>query len=351
MLRRNMWAWFNGPGKAFREPLAGSTNYLTAYDKTGNLRRAKGQGRDGPRQVRQEKPMPDEDEVLQQEEEDGIDEVERAERAQVRATERQERAARESATPKERASDLQPYPLNPNFKSQPVLSEELREKVYEQIVLNKMDLQSVSAAWGIDMRRVAAVVRLKTIEKQWEEEGRKLARPYSKAVLEMLPKTPVARKGEKVTPHESINDLPVHPATRQQLFYPASESRAFTREDAAKAFSPTLLPADKRIPHTQLLQLEKWSVEGVPREERINRFVELERGQSAEKAEKERKKAAWEERTQRVVAGRRWDFKFQDVSVESVGRDGRSPKGVGYRYGIPHTDRKSGEVKIPTSVE
>ena len=169
----------------------------------------------------------------------------------------------------------------------------------------------------------------------------------------MLPKTPLVPYGSKakVIPHESINDLPVHAATRTQMFYPTSESRQFTREDAAKAFSATLLPADKRIPHTQLLQLEKWSVEGVSKDDRISRFVALEREQRAEQQEKERKHKAWQERTQKIVPGRRWDFKFQDVSADRVGKDERSKDGIGYRYGLPHTDRKSGEVKIPTSVE
>lgn len=66
---------------------------------------------------------------------------------------------------------------------------------------------------------------------------------------------------------------------------------------------------------------------------------------------KAQKQKAWEERTQRVVNGRRWDFKFQDVSAEDVGKDGRGRRGVGYRYGMPHEDRKRGIVKIPTSVE
>jgi hypothetical protein len=40
-----------------------------------------------------------------------------------------------------------------------------------------MDLQGVSAAYGVDMRRVAAVVRLKTVEKQWIEEVSLLIHP------------------------------------------------------------------------------------------------------------------------------------------------------------------------------
>jgi hypothetical protein len=46
----------------------------------------------------------------------------------------------------------------------------MREELYRTVVLRKMDLQGVSAAYGVDMRRVAAVVRLKTIEKQWIED-------------------------------------------------------------------------------------------------------------------------------------------------------------------------------------
>ena len=70
-----------------------------------------------------------------------------------------------------------------------------------------------------------------------------------------------------------------------------------------------------------------------------------------ERAEKERKRKRWEERTQVVVEGRRWDFRFQDVSAEKVGKDGRGREAVGLRYGFPHEDRKRGQVKIPTKVE
>lgn len=290
-------------------------------------------------------------EVVKQEEAEGVDEAERASRAAVRAEARAKRIAEARIPPKERLSDLYPFPLNQAFKSEAVLSEELREELYRQVVVRKMDLQGVSAAYGVDMRRVAAVIRLKTIEKQWIEEGKQLAAPYNEAVLAMLPTTPLRQDGSNMVAHESINDLPVHPATRQQLFYPTSESRNFTREDAAKAFSPSLLPADKRIPHPQLVQLERWNAEDVSRTERLNRFAEIEEKEHAAAVEKERKQKEWEARTQRTVQGRRWDFKFQDISAENVGKDGRSSKGVGHRYGMPHTERKRGEVKIPTSVE
>lgn len=169
----------------------------------------------------------------------------------------------------------------------------------------------------------------------------------------MLPQTPYTPNDPNKTihRHESVNDLPVHPRTRQQLFYPTSESRQFTREDAAKAFDENLLPADKRIPHPELITLEKESLAGIAREERFanQQARDLKaKQQAAEAAERKRK---WEERTLRVVPGRRWDFKFQDISAEKTGKDGRSRAAVGVRYGMPHDDRKSGKVKIPTSVE
>lgn len=47
----------------------------------------------------------------------------------------------------------------------------------------------------------------------------------------------------------------------------------------------------------------------------------------------------------------RWEFRFREISVDDVGKDGRARKGVGARYGMPHEDRKKGQVKIPTRVE
>ena len=87
----------------------------------------------------------------------------------------------------------------------------------------------------------------------------------------MLPQTPYVRqgKGERPVPHEPITDLPVHPATRQQLFIPVSESRNFTREDAARAFDDTLLTADKRIPHPELVIVERERLAGISNEERV----------------------------------------------------------------------------------
>lgn len=64
----------------------------------------------------------------------------------------------------------QPFPLNPLFRSQPVLDETTRNLIWEKVTLRGESLKSVSAEMGVDVRRVAAVVRLKEVEKRWVQD-------------------------------------------------------------------------------------------------------------------------------------------------------------------------------------
>lgn len=258
--------------------------------------------------------------------------------------------------PPEMEQDLRPFPLNKHFHSQSVLSEDLREAIYQRVKRDGATVSLASVEFGVTNERVGAVVRLKQMEKEWIAQGKTLALPYSRAVMDMLPQTPYIdtslpqnAKARAVT-HEPINDLMVHPATRQQLFVPVAESRRFTRVDAGKAFANNLLPADERIPHPELVQTEMELAAGIPFRERQKlaeaRFdAEEKRRQAAEK------RAADELKALKVVPQRRWDFVFKDVSVEDAGRDGKGAKASGWRYGVPHQDRKKGQVKIPTKVE
>lgn len=138
-----MFDWLNGPGQVFKHPLTGSTNYLSAYDRKGKLLRvddAEGEGK-SPQQ-------------------DG-----------------------QAVVPKESKADLRPFPLNPLFMSESVLSEDLRNRIYEEVVENKKSVRTVSVLYGVDMRRVAAVVRLVTLEKQMVREV--CSDFFSAAVLEL----------------------------------------------------------------------------------------------------------------------------------------------------------------------
>lgn len=140
----------DGPGSVFKNPLPGSTNYLSAYDKTGELLRVK--------KTRRKTEDEDENEI---ENEDGENEGPLGRRKNL---------AGDQPIPREHPDDLIPFPLNPQFKSQPVLSEELKDEIYKRIVLEGQSVQVVSAELQVEMRRVGAVVRLKSVEKQWVDQ-------------------------------------------------------------------------------------------------------------------------------------------------------------------------------------
>jgi len=152
--------------------------------------------------------------------------------------------------------------------------------------------------------------------------------------------------------HESINDLNTHRATKAQIFFPASESRAFTRTDAGQVFENRLLPADARMPHPELVQMHKGIINQQPREETDAQLKEFYKEELELRQSEEAKKADREKKATFVYEGERSTFKIRDIKVSehSVGRNGRNQYGVGARYGVPHQDRKKGQVKIPTKV-
>lgn len=136
--RIRMLQWLRGPGAVFRIPRSGSTNYLSAYDKEGKLNRAKAHGK----------------EAGETEEE----------------TNDQDLKENKEQLPPETAEDLRPFPLNPFFRSPPVLSLRLRDEVYERVVGKGQSIREVSQILGIDMNRVGAVIRLKRVELDWLRE-------------------------------------------------------------------------------------------------------------------------------------------------------------------------------------
>lgn len=136
----------NGPGSVFRNPLPGSTNYLSAYDKDGHLNRVK--------RYRPKIEGEDEDEGGENE----------------GPLSRRKNLAGDKPIPKESLQDLSPFPMNRQFRSQPVLSEELKDEIYKRIVLQGDSVQVVSAELQVEMRRVGAVVRLKSVEKKWVDQ-------------------------------------------------------------------------------------------------------------------------------------------------------------------------------------
>ncbi|PGH13521.1 hypothetical protein AJ80_06271 [Polytolypa hystricis UAMH7299] len=361
--RRIADSWLNGPGRVFKTPLPGSTNYLSAYDQQGKLIRS--------RQPESENATKKSDDGKAASAEEPIGEV-----------------------PPEDREDLKPFPANPAFVSQSVLSEELRNEIYSQVKEKGKSVRAVSVMFGVDMRRVGAVVRLVELEKRWVKEKKPLALPYARAVHQMIPTTPFVKPPRFPSPHEPINDLPVHRLTDPQIFYPVSESRQFTRVDAGRVFSAApaqtddatrpahntpdsiaqvthnpgriekvgkkdeqvLLPADLRIPHPHLVAYEHDRIHlAQEKKQRSQRFAErLDAEEAADKDRKDRQKQKIADATNRVVShGGRYEFRFRDavVSRENTGADGWGTKAPGKRYGVPNYDRKRGAVKIPTRVD
>ncbi|KAI0162243.1 eukaryotic mitochondrial regulator protein-domain-containing protein [Xylariaceae sp. FL1272] len=241
-----------------------------------------------------------------------------------------------------------PFPINKHFVSHPVLDDAARELVWEKIMRRGETIKSVSAEYGIDIRRVAAIVRLKEVEKDWISRGERLAKPYAKAVLSMVPTWRISTDQQN-DPYERINEIHVHPLAMQQIFWPTSESKHFTREDAAKAFHPTLLSADKRIPHPELVQMEREVAEGRALWDASERFKQAAMESERKAAEKQQAKVAAEEKKINRVNTDRFEFRFRDFNAEAVGHKGRSRNAVGWRYGTPYPDRaKDHQIKIPT---
>ncbi|KAI1433688.1 eukaryotic mitochondrial regulator protein-domain-containing protein [Xylaria sp. CBS 124048] len=249
-----------------------------------------------------------------------------------------------------RGDGTRPFPLNRYFQSTRVLDEPSRELIWDKIVRGGDTIKAVSAEFGVDIRRVAAIVRLKEVEKEWVAEGKPLARPYARAVMGMLPQHHI--QGAQVNePYESINELHEHPYTMQQIFWPTSESRHFTRADAAKAFHPKLLSTDERVPHPELVQMEREILQGMAPYEASQRFRRTVMESERRATERQVYKAFAEERRTTRVDTDRFEFRFKHYSSEDVGRRGKARSAVGWRYGVPHDDRSKGrEINIPTSV-
>ena len=162
-----MFRWLNGPGQAFKNPLPDSTNYLNAYNAAGKLIRSMTtpKRRDKTNKKLDEEGMEDDnDEVMR-------DKSERKPRSTKLVDELKAAKSKDApGLPKESNVDLMPFPMNSQFRSHRILSDELRDEVYKRIAVDQKSVRDVSAALGVEMKRVAAVVRLKTIEKQWEQE-------------------------------------------------------------------------------------------------------------------------------------------------------------------------------------
>jgi hypothetical protein len=118
-----MFDWLNGPGAELKHHIPGTTNYVT------QLRNRRGGGDSSASSGK-----------------------------------------RDNADSEDDFGNKTPFPLNPQFISEPILSEELSNEIYKRVVEQKKSVRSVSVEMRVDMRRVGAVVRLKELEKRMNNE-------------------------------------------------------------------------------------------------------------------------------------------------------------------------------------
>ena len=138
-----MFSWLNGPGAKFKHPLPGSTNYLNAYNPNGQLIRT----------IDRERPSGS-DSTTQDDDTGG-------------SLEKNLQVGK--GIPKESLDDLMPFPMNRQFRSQPVLSEEFKDEIFKRWK-DGYSVRRVSSDLQVEMRRVGAVIRLKAVEEQWKSE-------------------------------------------------------------------------------------------------------------------------------------------------------------------------------------
>jgi hypothetical protein len=148
--RRQLFRWLGSQGQNFLNPLNGSTNYLGAYNAQGQLKRAVEAAAEAEKKKQEEGKAKDPAKGSAPEPED------------------EDKEFKGKILP-ETTRDLQPFPLNRSFVSQPVLSDELREEIWKKVMQDGKSVRQVSAELTVEMSRVGAVVRLKEIEKEWEQ--------------------------------------------------------------------------------------------------------------------------------------------------------------------------------------
>lgn len=70
---------------------------------------------------------------------------------------------------RERDSHLNPFPLNIYCKTANIVSDEMKMKIYNSHIEEKMDFLQISTKYGLEISRVKAIITLKKIENEWHD--------------------------------------------------------------------------------------------------------------------------------------------------------------------------------------
>ncbi|KAI0684764.1 eukaryotic mitochondrial regulator protein-domain-containing protein, partial [Cytidiella melzeri] len=80
-----------------------------------------------------------------------------------------------------------PFPLNPTFQPPAPISDELKDVIYEKFMDNPAQngVRELAALYGLSIKRVDAVLRLKGLEENWKK-GKSLQTGFQEGMEELL---------------------------------------------------------------------------------------------------------------------------------------------------------------------
>ncbi|ODV78069.1 uncharacterized protein CANTADRAFT_27017 [Suhomyces tanzawaensis NRRL Y-17324] len=129
-----------------------------------------------------------------------------------------------------RNPELHPFPQNAACRTASIIPDELKQKICDDINENGMHAQEVAHKYGIKLARIEAVLRLNSIEKQWQQENKIFPdlENFASVMYKMFPLYQ--------PPHgaDNLTEIPTPHKTLQQRFLTIAESEPFGPVDAAK---------------------------------------------------------------------------------------------------------------------
>lgn len=205
---------------------------------------------------------------------------------------------------------LQPFPDNSHCVTNFMISEDLREQIFQEIEMQGLSTQQVSQKYGLKIARVEAIAKLTKIEKSWVEHKRMSpdVKKMADTVYKMFPLFDPSQRSQR----ENLSEIPVPEKTLASRFLTIAESEPFGPVDAAKILE--LEPAVKTL-------------------ERIATIGEHSEGNKLREPSKSGNKVVYGE----VRKGDNAVFKFKQAKVGKVGfrygsgnRDNRKDRKIGF---------------------
>ncbi|KAI5124118.1 hypothetical protein M0805_000931 [Coniferiporia weirii] len=123
---------------------------------------------------------------------------------------------------------IRPFPMNPSFRPPPPVADKTKNLIYDRFMSNpkKFNVRVLSVAFGISLKRIDAILRLKGLERSWKV-GKELQTGFVDGMERMLQPTelvigavPEARKNVTAADKQDQDEADDHARDRyQRLFW------------------------------------------------------------------------------------------------------------------------------------